>query len=147
MAYQGNFTGGNILNAADLNEFGNVTILRQNTLSVVNTTNTSPAFNIEDIDVSGWHTGTNNYLTVDLDGVFLLTATARNLNGVTRGITAITQDGNAIADMDTSGGRDLTAVTAVTATSGTQFSMFVWQQSGSTQTPNVSLTCQLVRAT
>ena len=147
MAYQGNFTGGSILNATDLNGFGNVTVLRQNGLSVPNTTNTFPAFNIEDIDVSGWHTGTNSYLTVDIDGIFLLTASARQLNGITPGNPVIRQGASSVADMDVSGGQDLTISVVVGAPAGTQFDMFVWQQSGSTQTPNVRLTCELVRAT
>lgn len=147
MAYQGNFTGGSILNATDLNGFGNVTVLRQNGLSVPNTTNTVPAFDITDIDVSGWHTGTNGYLTVDIGGIFLLTATARQLNGTSRGILVIRQSGSSVADMDVTGGQDLTTSVVVGASAGTQFDMFVWQQSGSTQTPNVRLTCQLVRAT
>jgi hypothetical protein len=147
MAYQGDFTSGDVLNAADLNGFGNVTVLRQNSLSVPDTTNTFPAFNITDVDVSGWHTGTNSYLTVDIGGIFLLTASARNLNGITRGIVVIRQGVSSVADLDVSGGRDLTASVVVAASAGTQFDMFVWQQSGSTQTPNVRFTCQLVRAT
>jgi hypothetical protein len=147
MAYQGTFVAGQTLTASELNGYGNVTVLRQNSLSVPNTTNTFPAFNIEDIDVSGWHTGTNGYLTVDVDGIFLLTATARNLNGTTRGLLVIRQGASSLADMDVSGGRDLTTSVVVGASAGTQFDMFVWQQSGSTQTPDVRLSCQLVRAT
>lgn len=147
MAYQGSFVAGSTLTASDLNGYGNVTVLRQNGLSVPNTTNTFPAFNIEDVDVSGWHTGTNSYLTVDVGGIFLLTATARQLNGITRGILVIRQNASSVADIDVTGGQDLTTSVVVGASAGTQFDMFVWQQSGSTQTPNVRLTCQLVRAT
>lgn len=147
MAYQGNFGGGNILNASDLNEFGNVTILRQENLSVPNTSNTTPAFNVEEIDVSGWHTGTNSYLTVNLDGIYLVTANARNLGGITRGIVIILQNSLAVADIDVAQGADLSLSGVFEASASDTFSMLVWQQSGSTQTPDVRLTCQLVRAT
>ncbi len=147
MAYQGDFTSGDVLNAADLNGFGNVTILRQNGLSVPNTTNVYPAFDIEDIDVSNWHTGTNSYLTVDLAGVYLVTANARNLNGTSRGLIVIQVNGAAAADQDVNGGRDLSCSVVLGLSASDQVRMLVWQQSGSTQTPDVRLTCQLVRAT
>ena len=146
MAYQGSFTSGDVLNAADLNGFGNVTVLRQNGLSVPNTTNTVPAFNIEDIDVSGWHTGTNGYLTVDQAGVYLVTANARNLNGTSRGIVIIQVNGAAVADQDIIGCYDLSCSVVVGLSASDQVRMIVWQQSGSTQTPDVRLTCQMVRA-
>ncbi len=147
MAYQGNFASNSVLTASDLNGFGNVTVLRQNSLSVPNTTNTVPAFNIEDIDVSGWHTGTNGYVTVDQDGIYLVTANARNLNGFSRGLIVIDVNGTAAADQDVSGARDLSSSVVLAASASDQIRMVVWQQSGTTQTPDVRLTCQLVRAT
>ncbi len=147
MAYQGNFASNSVLTASDLNGFGNVTVLRQNSLSVPNTTNTVPAFNIEDIDVSGWHTGTNGYVTVDQDGIYLVTANARNLNGFSRGLIVIDVNGTAAADQDVTGGRDLSSSVVLAASASDQIRMVVWQQSGTTQTPDVRLTCQLVRAT
>ena len=147
MAYQGTFVAGSTLTASDLNGYGNVTVLRQNGLSVPNTTNTVPAFNIEDIDVSGWHTGTNGYVTVDQDGIYLVTANARNLNGTSRGLIVIQVNGAAAADQDVTGGRDLSCSVVLGLSASDQVGMIAWQQSGSTQTPDVRLTCQLVRAT
>lgn len=147
MAYQGNFASNSVLTASDLNGFGNVTVLRQNSLSVPDTTNTVPAFNIEDIDVSGWHTGTNGYVTVDQDGIYLVTANARNLNGFSRGLIVIDVNGTAAADQDVSGARDLSSSVVLAASASDQIRMVVWQQSGTTQTPDVRFTCQLVRAT
>ena len=147
MTNQGDFAANDILTAADLNGFSQVTVVRQIGLSVPNATNTTPAFDVEDIDVGGWHTGTNGYLTVDLDGIFLLTASARVLSGATRGILRIRKNGATQADIDVTGGQQLACSTCVAASSGDQFDILIYQTSGGTVSSNVRLTCQLVRAT
>lgn len=147
MTNQGDFTAGDVLQASDLNAFTPVTIVRQNGLSVPNSTNTTPAFNIEDIDVGGWHSGTNGYVTVPYNGVYLVTANVRNLNGTTRGILVITVNGASVADEDTAQGNDHSAAVVMRLSATNTVSMFVWQQSGTTRSVDVRLTVQLVRRT
>lgn len=147
MANQGTFSSGDVLTAGDLNAFTQVTIVRQTGLSCPNTTNTTPSFNITDIDVGNWHTGSNNYITVPYDGIYLVTANVRNLNGTTRGLCAITVNGASLADQDTDGGNDHSVACVAGMSAGQNVSMFVWQQSGTTRSVDVRLSVQLVRRT
>ena len=147
MADQGTFQSGDVLTAADLNAFTQVTIVRQNGLSVPNTTNTTPSFNIEDIDVGNWHTGSSAYIIVPYDGIYLVTANARNLNGTTRGLCVITVNGASLADQDTDGGNDHSVAVVAEMSASDNVTMFVWQQSGTTRSVDVRLSVQLVRRT
>ena len=77
MANQGDFSSGDVLTAADLNGFTQVTALADSTsLSIPATTVTPLTYTSEIIDVGGWHSTSTNTarITPTLNGVYLIVA-------------------------------------------------------------------------
>lgn len=147
MAYQGNFTGGSILNATDLNGFGNITIAKVDNVSVPNTTNTTITFDTEVVDVDGWFSPSSPNITPTITGIYLITCNVVSLQSGNRGLVNVRVGGGTIASEDQDGGRDFSVAVHASVNAGQVINCLVWQDSGSTQTPNVSLGVQLIRAT
>jgi hypothetical protein len=152
MTNQGDFQSGDILTAADLNGFSQVTIAYEDAVSVPNTTNTVPNLTNELIDVGGWHSNVTNpdRITVDLDGVYLINLSiyGLDLGGTSRGLGVIYKSGAPIASFDVDGGpRDFTASVFDVASSGQYYTCQIYQSSGSTKDCDVRLSVMLVRAT
>ena len=76
MAYQGQFTSGSVLTAAELNVFTPVTVLEESQ-SIPDATETVIAFSSAAIyDAPDWHSTTvnNSRITPDVQGIYLATA-------------------------------------------------------------------------
>ena len=147
MTNQGDFASGDVLNAADLNAFTQVTVLRDS-FSVPNTTNTTIDFSTELVDVGGWHSGTSATITPDIDGIYLITANAQSTDSVNRALINVFVGGTVAASSDdNSGGFDLSVAVHYPIASGESVSLQCWQNSGSTKTPTFTLGVQLLRAT
>lgn len=147
MAYQGNFTGGSILNATDLNGFSAVTIAQVNGVSVPDSTNTTITFDTEIVDVDGWFSPSSANITPTISGIYLITCNVVSLQSGNRGLVNVRVGGGTIASEDQDGGRDFSVAVHASVTSGQVINCLVWQNSGSTQTPNITLGVQLIRAT
>tara|TARA_R110002012_G_scaffold168079_3_gene331477 strand:- start:2319 stop:2762 length:444 start_codon:yes stop_codon:yes gene_type:complete len=147
MTYQGLFTGGNILNASDLNGFGNVTIAKVSNVSVANNTNVTISFDTEIVDVDGWFAPTSTFITPDITGIYLITCNVVDLNSGNRGLVNVYVGSTIVASEDQDGGRDFSVAVHASVTAGQSMSAIVYQNSGSTQTPDVTLSVQLIRAT
>jgi len=147
MAYQGNFTSGDILNASDLNGYGNVTIAKVVGISVPDNTNTSIVYDTQIVDVGGWFTPSSTSITPDITGIYLITCNVVSLDSGLRGLVNVNVSGSAIASEDQDGGRDFSVAVHASITSGQPISTIVYQNSGSTRTPTVTLGVQLIRAT
>jgi hypothetical protein len=151
MANQGDFASGAVLTAADLNAFSKVTVLNAASVSVINMTSVRPAFPSEVIDVGDWHSNStnNNRITVDSDGVYLITYNVVGLNSSgARGLIDLYRNAVKIASTDNdTGALDLSVTAHDLATAGDFYEAVLWQNSGSTQTPSVTFSVQLVRAT
>tara|TARA_R110000822_G_scaffold295721_3_gene417964 strand:+ start:483 stop:929 length:447 start_codon:yes stop_codon:yes gene_type:complete len=147
MAYQGSFASGARLDAANLNEFANVTIASVANLSVLNSTNTSVDFDTEVIDVGGWFAPTSQYITPDVTGIYLITCNVIGLDSATRGLVNVASGGAIIGSEDQDGGRDFSVAVHTSITAGDTVSAALYQNSGSTQTPDVYLGVQLIRQT
>jgi len=147
MAYQGTFAAGATLTASDLNGYGNVTIAKVSNVSVPNSTNTTIAFDTEIVDVDGWFSPTSTNITPDITGIYLITCNVVSLDSNNRGLVNVQVGGVTIASEDQSGGRDFSVAVHASVTSGQNINAIVFQDSGSTQTPDVTLGVQLIRAT
>jgi hypothetical protein len=147
MTNQGDFTAGDVLQAADLNAFTQLTICRDSQ-SVPNATNTTVVFTTELVDVGGWHTGTSAQITPDIDGVYLITANAQSTDSVNRALINVYVGSTIVASSDdNSGGFDLSVAVHYPITAGTNVSLVCYQNSGTTKTPTFTLGVQLVRRT
>lgn len=147
MTNQGDFTAGDVLEAADLNAFTQVTVCRDS-FSVPNATNTTVNFSTELVDVGGWHTGTSANITPDINGIYLITANAQSTDSVNRALINLYVGGTIVASSDdNSGGFDLSAAVHYPITAGTNVALTCYQNSGSTKTPTFTLGVQLLRAT
>jgi flagellar basal body rod protein FlgF len=147
MAYQGTFAAGATLTASDLNGYGNVTIAKVSNVSVPNSTNTTIAFDTEIVDVDGWFAPTSTNITPDITGIYLITCNVVSLDSNNRGLVNVQVGGATIASEDQDGGRDFSVAVHASVTSGQNINAIVFQNSGSTQTPDVTLGVQLIRAT
>ena len=147
MAYQGSFSSSNILNASDLNGFGNVTIAQVNNFSVLNSTNTTIVFDTEVVDVDGWFAPSSANITPDITGIYLITCNVISLDSGNRGLVNVQVAGATVASEDQDGGRDFSVAVHASVTSGQNINCQIFQNSGSTQTPDVTLSAQLIRAT
>jgi len=147
MANQGDFSSGDVLTAADLNAFTQVTVCRDS-FSVLNNTNTTINFSTELVDVGGWHSGTSANITPDIDGIYLITANAQSTDSVNRALINLYAGGAIVASSDdNSGGFDLSVAVHYPITAGQNVSLTCYQNSGSTKTPTFTLGVQLIRAT
>ena len=147
MANQGDFSSGDVLTAAELNAFSQVTVCRDS-FSVPNTTNTTVNFSTELVDVGGWHSGTSANITPDIDGIYLITANAQGTDSTNRALINLFIAGSVVASTDdNAGGFDLSLAVHYPITAGQSVSLQCWQNSGSTKTPTFTLGVQLLRAT
>lgn len=147
MAYQGSFASTSILTADELNGFGNVTIAKVNNFTVVDSTNTTVTFDTEVVDVDGWFAPSSTSITPTISGIYLVTCNVVNLNSGNRGLVNVQQAGTTVASEDQDGGRDFSVAVHLSITSGQAITAILFQNSGSTQTPDVTLGVQLIRAT
>jgi hypothetical protein len=149
MTEQGDFVAGQVVQHSDLNQFTQVTVLRQ-TDDIPNNTNTTIDFTGgELIDVGGWYSS-GTTVTVDLDGVYLLTANAINLNSSSgRGLLNLFKGSTVIASADdNNGAHDLSLAAHYPLSASDQITLQCYQNSGGTKTGvTFMLSCQLVRAT
>ena len=149
MADQGDFASSQVLTAAELNAFSQITILR-NTDDVPNNTNLTVVFDTELIDVGGWHSGSSTAITPDITGIYLLTANALNVNNSSgRGLINLFVDSTVVASSDdNNGAHDLSLAAHYPVTSGQSITLQCYQNSGSTKTGvTFMLSCQLIRKT
>ena len=147
MANQGDFSSGDVLTAAELNAFTQITVCR-NTYSVPNGTNTTVNFSTELVDVGDWHSGSSANITPDIDGIYLITANAQSTDSVNRALINVFVGGTVVASSDdNSGGFDLSVAVHYPITAGQNVSMLCYQNSGSAKTPTFTLGVQLLRAT
>ena len=148
MANQGDFTSGTVLTADDLNEFSQITVVKQSSASIPNTTNTTPTFATEIIDVGGWHAASANNITPDITGIYLITANVVGLNSANRGLVNIIVVSTVVASIDNNDGAfDLSCTVHASVTAGEAISLQLWQNSGSTATPDITFSAQLIRKT
>ena len=147
MAYQGTFVAGSTLTASDLNGYGNVTIAKVDNFTVNNSTNTTVTFDTEVVDVDGWFAASSTNITPDITGIYLITCNVVNLNSANRGLVNVQVAGATIASEDQTGGRDFSVAVHALVTSGQNIRCQIFQNSGSTQTPDVTLGVHLIRAT
>jgi hypothetical protein len=149
MTNQGDFTAGQTLQASDLNSFSQITIVRQ-TDDIPNATNTTIDFTGgELVDVGGWYSS-GTTVTVDMTGVYLLTANAINLNSSSgRGLLNLFVGSTVIASVDdNNGAHDLSLAAHYPLTASDQITLQCYQNSGSTKTGvTFMLSCQLIRKT
>lgn len=144
MANQGEFADGDVLSAADLNAFRQVTILND-TISVANATNVTPTFSTEIIDVGGWHSTGSSDIVVPYDGVYTVIANAVGFSSA-RGLVNIFIGGAVVASTDLDGAaRDISCAITATASASAVVNLQLFQNSGSTQTPVVTFSVELVR--
>jgi len=155
----GTFAGGEVLQAAELNQFNNVTALYGSTTTVPNATATAFQYTSTGqvlVDTSDWHSTSSNpsRITVDKDGIYLVGAfcqfaysgaTVDFSIGISRnGATLI--DGNAQADFYPG----VTAVGILDATAGQYFEAVAYQTSGSARSVwsgRQGFYCMLLRTT
>lgn len=147
MAYQGNFTGGSILNATDLNGFSAVTIAQVASFSVPNNSNTTVTFDTEIVDVDGWFAPSSTSITPTISGIYLVTCNVVGMNSGNRGLVNVQRAGLTVASEDQDGGRDFSVAVHLSITSGQAITAVVYQNSGSAKTPDVTLGVQLIRTT
>ena len=149
MTEQGDFVAGQVVQHSDLNQFSQITVLRQ-TDDIPNNTNTTIDFTGgELVDVGGWYSS-GTTVTVDLDGIYLLTANAINLNSSSgRGLLNLFKGSVVIASADdNNGAHDLSLAAHYPLSASEQITLQCYQNSGSTKTGvTFMLSCQLVRAT
>ena len=147
MANQGTFQSGDVLTAADLNGFTQVTALRDS-FDVPNATNTTIDFSTELVDVGGWHSAGSSNITPDVDGIYLITANAQSTDSTNRALINVFLASTVIASTDNgNGGNDLSIAVHYPIASGESITLQCWQNSGTTKTPTFTLGVQLVRAT
>jgi len=147
MADQGDFTSGSVLTAAELNAFRQVTIL-QDTITVANATNVTPAFSTELIDVGGWHASGASTIVAPYDGVYLVTANARFMNSANRALVEILVGVTEWFSSDNANGaNDLSCGGHLTMSASDAVSLLLYQNSGSSKTPVVTFSLELVRRT
>lgn len=147
MAYQGTFAAGATLTASDLNGYGNVTIAKVTGFSVPNNSNTTVTYDTEVVDVDGWFAPSSTSITPDITGIYLITCNVVSLQSNNRGLVNVLVGGSTIASEDQDGGRDFSVAVHASITAGQAVTSIVYQNSGSTQTPTVTLGVQLIRAT
>ena len=147
MANQGDFTSGTVLTADDLNEFSQITIVKASSFTVPNASNTIPTYATEIIDVGGWHAASANNITPDITGIYLITANVTNLNSANRGLVDINVASKVASQDNNDGAYDLSCAVPANVTAGQAISLTIWQNSGSTATPDVTLSAQLIRKT
>jgi len=147
MAYQGTFASTSILTADELNGYGNVTIAQVNNFSVPNSTNTTVTFDTEIVDVDGWFAPSSTSITPTISGIYLVTCNVVGLDSANRGLVNVGRAGTTVASEDQDGGRDFSVAVHLSITSGQAITTLLFQNSGSTQTPDVTLGVQLIRAT
>ena len=127
MTNQGDFTAGDVLTAADLNAFTQVTVC-SNTFSVPNGTNTTINFSTELVDVGGWHSGTSANITPDVDGIYLMTANALSTDSNDRALINLLVDGVKVASTDDRySGFDLSLAVHYPITAGQNVSLVCYQ--------------------
>lgn len=146
MAYQGTFVAGQTLTASELNGYGNVTIAQVENFTVNNVTNTNVTFDTEIVDVDGWFAPSSTSITPDISGIYLVTCNVLNLSSA-RGLVNVFRGGVVVASEDQDPAGDLSVAVHLSITSGQSVNVQLFQNSGSTQTPDVSLGVQLIRAT
>lgn len=145
MANQGDFAAGQVLTAAELNAFRQVTVL-EDTISVPNGTNTTASFSTELIDVGGWHSSGSPNIVVPYDGVYTITANVYSFASA-RGLVNISTPTDVLASTDVDPARDISCSVTRTLTASTNVSLVLFQASGVTQTPRVTFSMELVRRT
>ena len=147
MTNQGDFSSGDVLTAAELNAFRQVTIL-QDTISVANGTNVFPTFSTELIDVGGWHASGAASIVAPYDGIYLAIANVVGINSNNRALVNILVNGSNRASLDNnSGGYDLSASAHLELNATDLVTVSLFQSSGGTQTPVVTFSLELVRRT
>ena len=147
MAYQGTFVAGQTLTASELNGYGNVTIAKVTGVSVPHNTNTTIVYDTQVVDVGGWFAPSSASITPDITGIYLITCNVVSLQSGNRGLVNVLVGGSTIASEDQDGGRDFSVAVHASITAGQGVTSIVYQNSGSTQTPTVTLGVQLIRAT
>jgi hypothetical protein len=147
MAYQGTFAAGATLTASDLNGYGNVTIAKVTGFSVPTASNTTVTYDTQVVDVDGWFAPSSTSITPDITGIYLITCNVVSLQSNNRGLVNVLVGGSTIASEDQDGGRDFSVAVHASITAGQAVTSIVYQNSGSTQTPTVTLGVQLIRAT
>lgn len=151
MAYQGTFTAGQVLTAAELNALGAVCVL-EDTFTVATATNVDCGFGAgtEIIDKGNWHSTstTNERITVPADGIYMVTASAYQLVGSPNlGRIVILKNGVSRFGQYAAQNIDTTATFMADCAANDYFSVRVWQNSGSTRTPVVRFAVWLVSET
>ena len=156
MANQGTFTSGQVLSAAELNGFTQVTALLQSTVQSIpsNTVTTVTFPDSEIVDVGGWHsTSTNNDRIIPtVNGIYLVAVHNQIIysGGSIFYETGILKNGTLIA-ANTFNGSPYPggAVAVVMSANGTTdyFASSIYQASGSAQnTLRATFSCTLLRA-
>jgi hypothetical protein len=147
MAHQGDFTSGDVLNAADLNGFGNVTLVQKSGMSCPNNANTTVIFDTQIIDVDQWFTPPSANITPTISGVYLVTCNVIGLDSNNRGLVNLQRNSATVASEDQDGGRDFSVAAHITLTAGDNVAAIIYHNAGTTRTPDVTLGVQLIRAT
>jgi len=149
MANQGDFSSGDVLSAADLNGFSQVTIA-SGAQSIPTATNTTLSFDTEVIDVGGWFAPTSSDITPDIDGIYIISISVVGMNPgpATRTLGMIYQNATVIASYDNNSSvNDFTITAYADVTDGDDFAVVVYQNGGSTETPTATFSVHLIRAT
>ena len=153
MVNQGDFSSGDVLTAADLNAFSQVTLLEES-FTIPSNTNYTLDFGAgtETIDVGGWHDTTTNpsRITVDLDGIYIINFNVYDLISSNRALLNVYQNSSIIGSFDSAVGEahnDFTFTRYVSASSGDYFSGVLYQNSGTSKTADIAFAVQLIRAT
>ena len=152
MSNQGQFSSSEVLTAASLNGFSQVTIL--NTLQTVSSgTNTSISFSDADemIDVGNWHNSTQpTRITPSVTGIYLFTAQCLSINNSNgRALINLFLNTDVIAsEDDNDGGHDLSlAVHYPVDSAGDYISLQCFHNAGVAKEARFILSAQLIRQT
>jgi hypothetical protein len=151
MANQGDFSSGDVLTAADLNAFTQVTLLEESFV-IPSNSNTTLNFGVGStvIDVGDWHSETTNNerITVSYDGIYIINVSVYDLLSTNRALFNLFQNGVIIGSFDSGineSHNDFTFTRYVKADADDYFSGLIYQNSGVSKTTDVAFAVHLIR--
>lgn len=151
MTNQGDFTAGDVLQAADLNAFTQVTLLEA---SFVIPSNSNYDLNFgagsETIDVGSWHSETTNLnrITVPYNGIYVINFSVYDLISTNRALLNVYKNTSIIGSFDSAVGEahnDFTFTKYERANANDYFSGIMYQNSGVDKSADISFAVHLIR--
>jgi hypothetical protein len=151
MANQGEFASGDVLSAADLNAFTQVTLL-EDSFDIPSNTNYTLSFGAGStiIDVGGWHSETTNpsRITVPYEGIYQINFSVYDLISNNRALLNVYKNSTIIGSFDSAVGEahnDFTWSKYEKADAGDYFVGVMYQNHGVTRDADISFAVQLIR--